>query len=99
MQSLASLISMNGPDPTPDLDDDDNQNPQLFKYSDQTRNEINEMIEQFNNQFLNIDFNLIDDNVNDDQRHEQRQSNSIIQNGTVLFQPFDKFHEIHNGKK
>lgn len=78
MQSLASLISMNGPDPTPDLDDDD-QNPQLFKYSDQTQNEISEMIEQFNNQFLV-------DNVGD--QHEQRQNfptdkREIVQNGIV----------------
>nr|XP_046919722.1 EH domain-binding protein 1-like isoform X2 [Dermatophagoides farinae] len=81
MQSLASLISMNGPDPTPDLDDDD-QNPQLFKYSDQTQNEISEMIEQFNNQFLNTDDNLVE-NVGD--QHEQRQNfptdkREIVQN-------------------
>lgn len=96
MQSLASLISMNGPDPTPDLDDDD-QNPQLFKYSDQTQNEISEMIEQFNNQFLNTDDNLVE-NVGD--QHEQRQNfptdkREIVQNGIVSSYFSHFFHSKH----
>lgn len=108
MQSLASLISMNGPDPTPDLDDDD-QNSQPFKYSDQTQNEISEMIEQFNNQFLNNDNDSVGNNVGD--QLEQHQSNSnadkheIMQNGTVLYTFLTRlifislrvFYESYNG--
>lgn len=49
MQSLASLMSMPGPEPVPELEDDD---PPSIEYSAQTNAKISELMEDFN-QFLN----------------------------------------------